>query len=569
MEYATRWDIPFKDIQGTLRHIYIQQDGWSGNVTTLQGGNTPIDWDENNSDDLLKRIRIKTGHIEVIEEYQGQLVELMPTTSMSHKIVVPDMFVGYIKPQSSDMPFFKYPRTLKLNIVSLLSLADGIFPYESPGYWTGKFGQIQSYIEKIMGALQYKYLIMPTGNTEDTSKILDGRINVFALGSFALDKEYRIQDQLDYWNPQSAKEVLEKFCTVHDLIVHDTIIGSDPVLLFTRFSNPGDYYRYEYVSPYLRMPYGVLLTSEVLTNLFGIGVVSSAQNKEKIIFPYSGIDVYNEGEAYDDINWTLGLCYYDGSLPVMGFIQLYPRGPWIELSYEQAYVGALGKSEEAQKGVIVRGLPSPHTELFIVHFFEVDLNSRYNLHITFADYFDLGTLHECKVIINGLEKSWFFNNEKTYELVINGLAADVTGQIIVTFEADGSYIFVTDMKLEKDKSYADSTEDIFAEYGFVTKIDGTIGDERLEYKLALNDSYQSNLYLPTLSFDGSPYPIYLLQSQHKVVIYLRTNRILNATDYLQKYYIDNTGRRWRIIAISQNPRRCEAKITLISSYILD
>ena len=125
------------------------------------------------------------------------------------------------------------------------------------------------------------------------------------------------------------------------------------------------------------------------------------------------------------------------------------------------------------------------------------------------------------------------------------------------------------MKLEKDKSYADSTEDIFAEYGFVTKIDGTVGDERLEYKLALNDSYQSNLYLPTLSFDGSPYPIYLLQSQHKVVIYLRTNRILNATDYLQKYYIDNTGRRWRIVAISQNPRRCEAKITLISSYILD
>lgn len=570
MAYATRWDIPFKDINNTLHHIYIQTDGWTGSVTTLTGGDKPLDWDEDSSDDLIKRIRAKTGHIEIIEYSKGQLLDLFPTTATSHKVVVPDMFIGYIKPQTSTMPWLDYPRKIKLNIVSPLGLANGIYPYQAPYFWDGRFSKIQDYFEDIMGKMQYKYLIMPTGNTEDVSEILDGKVNDFALGSFALDKEYRIEDQLDYWNPQSVKNVLEKFCTVHDLVVHDSIIGSEAVLLFTRFINPGDYYRYEYVTPYLRMGNGVLVSANSLINLFGLGGIASTQNIEKILLPYSGIDVYNEGEVYDDVDWTLGLCYYDeDSVPVSGFLQLYPRGPWLELSYDQAFLCAQGKNDEARRGVIVRGLPAPNTELFVVHFYEVEMGCTYTLRVTFWDYFDNGSLHENKVFINGWEKTWFFNNEDTYELEIPNLTADVTGQIVVTFKADGSYLFVTEMKLEKDKFYASAVQNIFIEQGFVTKIDGTDGEERLEYRLPLNDSYQSNKYTPTLTFDGTPYPIYLLQSQTKVEVILRTTRILNVNDYLHKYYVDNTGRRWRIIAISQTPRDCKAKITLVSSYILE
>jgi hypothetical protein len=85
MAYTNRWSITFKDFENTTRTIYIQQDGWSGGVTALTPGNNPMIWEEDSSEDLTRRVRGKTGRIEVIEENYGDLADLYPTRPMKKR----------------------------------------------------------------------------------------------------------------------------------------------------------------------------------------------------------------------------------------------------------------------------------------------------------------------------------------------------------------------------------------------------------------------------------------------------------------------------------------------------
>ena len=123
MAYTNRWSITFKDFENTTRTIYIQQDGWSGGVTALTPGNNPMIWEEDSSEDLTRRVRGKTGRIEVIEENYGDLADLYPTRPMKNRVVCSGVFWGYIKAQNSTNGWESGPRTLKLNILSPLAMA--------------------------------------------------------------------------------------------------------------------------------------------------------------------------------------------------------------------------------------------------------------------------------------------------------------------------------------------------------------------------------------------------------------------------------------------------------------
>ena len=156
MAYANRWSITFKDFDGTTRVIYIQQDGWTGGVTALTPGNNPMIWDEDITEDLTKRVRGKTGRIEVIEHTYGELRDLYPSTPLQNRVVCNGVFFGYIKAQNSSNGWEAGPRTLKLNILSPLALA---YDIPMPINTTMGLREMGSVIVDLMDTLGYDFMV--------------------------------------------------------------------------------------------------------------------------------------------------------------------------------------------------------------------------------------------------------------------------------------------------------------------------------------------------------------------------------------------------------------------------
>lgn len=573
MAYATRWDIPFKDIQGTLHHIYIQQDGWTGSVTTLQGGDTPIDWDEDNSDDLLKRVRAKTGHIEVIEQSYGDLVDLYPTTAKSHRIVVPGMFFGYIKPQSSTMNWTAGPRVLKFNIVSLLAMAD-----DTPMMTINSLGgtvYMDYVFANLMDIMGHDYIIMPVGTTTYT-EAFNGEVYNKIISPYSDEKEYKMATDADAYKPISVSDFLTQYCDTHDLVAHDSITGSNSVLLFTRFTNAGDYYLWSRDMIGGDISEGTIISSDALTDLFNGRTLASNSNKEKILIPYSGIDVYYDGEVFEDESWPVLRSQYQNNGRTIG--DLIPRAKWLELT---EYANLKTRMDYRQPGdlksiqylrIYRNNLPSSYEKVCKIAFDNLAPNNSYTVGITFGTYYALNGS-----VLAKIAGSWVtidlttLGDDHTFK-IDTFPETDSSGCLNIELYCQQGYtgIFdIVDINLKKQPDIWNSSLDyVYKEFGFVESIEGTVGEKRLEYRIPWNQNFLSNWYKTQLAYSGSPYPVYMLQSQTKTEITVRASGF-GSSLYLQKYYIDQTGRCWRIVAISQNPRDCEAKITLISSYILE
>ena len=109
MAIGKRWTIPFMSKAGVSCHIDIYQDEWTGSVTTLTGGGTPIIYDEKDDKDLLSPIRYKTGYINIIEQNYGDLIDIYPDSDTSRYVEFYYGnrldFTGYIQASSYDNDF--------------------------------------------------------------------------------------------------------------------------------------------------------------------------------------------------------------------------------------------------------------------------------------------------------------------------------------------------------------------------------------------------------------------------------------------------------------------------------
>lgn len=573
MAYSTRWDIPFRDIQGTLRHIYIQQDGWTGGITTLQGGETPIDWDEDSSDNLLKRVRAKTGHIEVIEENYGDLVDLYPTTAKSHRVVAPYLFWGYMKPQTSTMPWEGGPRKLKFNIQSPLAMAADIkMPVINS---VGGNVYMDWVFYQLMQIMEYNYIVMPVGTTTYT-EAFNGELYNKVICPYSDEKEYKMTSDDDAYAPISVSEFLEQYCDTHDLVVHDTTNSSSSVILFSRFVNAGQYRMWTQDQIGGNLSEGTVVSSDALTDFFTSRQVAANNNSEKILRPYSGIDVYNEGEVFGNARWPVQRSEYESNGTYTG--DLTPRGKWLTLSeyatlktrMDAQQVGELKALEYLRVYRIT--LPATQEMVCKVAFDNLAPNNSYTVTIKFGTAYSL-----VGNILAKIGGGWVtidlssLSNDHEYKLDTFP-ETDNSGCLNIEFYCQQGYIStfdIVDISLEKQPNIWNvEIDDVYKGHNFVTSIEGDEGEKRLEYRIPWNQNFLSNFYETQLAYAGSIYPVYMLQSQTKAEITVRSSMFSYGL-YLQKFYIDNTGRRWRIVAISQNPRKCEAKITLISSYILE
>ena len=84
-----RWTLPFMSLNGTECRVDIYKKNYTGSeVITLTGCAVPIEWSEDDDEDLLNVVRAKTGTLNVIEENYGDLQELYPSLSTDHYIEV-------------------------------------------------------------------------------------------------------------------------------------------------------------------------------------------------------------------------------------------------------------------------------------------------------------------------------------------------------------------------------------------------------------------------------------------------------------------------------------------------
>ena len=134
---AKRWTIPFVSRQSKQCRIDIDDPGYTGTVTELSTTNAdapgvpaadPFYFEEDDDEDLLKVVRIKTGYINLIETVQDGLIDLYPIYRKSRYVEVyyddELVFRGYIQLQSFDNDWCAPPREVSLPVISPLGLLD-------------------------------------------------------------------------------------------------------------------------------------------------------------------------------------------------------------------------------------------------------------------------------------------------------------------------------------------------------------------------------------------------------------------------------------------------------------
>ena len=143
---AKRWTIPFVSRQSKQCRIDIYDPSWSGAVTELSTNNAnapgvaaedPFYFEEDDDEDLLSVIRVKTGYINLIETTFGGLDDLHPTLMKNRYVEVyydsTLVFRGYIQQQTFENDWAAAPREVSLPVISPLGLAESLtFEAEMP-----------------------------------------------------------------------------------------------------------------------------------------------------------------------------------------------------------------------------------------------------------------------------------------------------------------------------------------------------------------------------------------------------------------------------------------------------
>ena len=606
MAYANRWRIPFKDFAGSDRNIYIQQEGWTGGVTDLIPGKNPMIWEEDNSEDLTKRVRGKTGHIEVIEENFGDLAELYPTKPFTNRVVCSGSFWGYIKAQNSTNAWESGRRTLKLNILSPLAMA-----YDIPMTinTTMDMREMGDVMKDLMSKIGYKWLTMPIGTSTNKGDFFRGSIRGMLINPYANDKDYHYANDNEVFAPISIGELLEYICERHDMIVHDVPMADDAELLFTRMTNPGTYYEWSYAN----ITAGNYDTASIVNfgtlerNLLTEFTVADNNNTEQLVLPYSTIDVTHVGEQ-DSGSIVAPTEQSQIVEPASPNFQLTPRGIWLQNRNEHVWMhgdnlmkaGTGGHDADDYENVDVIDVnptqnPLPKDMLmFSIVFHNISKANTYNLKFSYSHRKE-GSHDSIKISARG-KNGWYdyggessttisrpsaiLPTETSENRLLVAIGGGTTGE--ETFDRDiriwmvpDEYIivnfYVGGQALERCKFFNISLEasqlyetlgDRYAEKRFVERYPGSSTGEKkiLNYALRLNDTFFSNYYVTDFAFSNEV-PYYLTTSQRRVRVTVRAYS-LNMFWYFYKYYIVDQTAKWKLVAVSYDVRNKKFTLTL-------
>lgn len=233
-----RWTIPFISRKGISCRVDIYEDNYVGSVTTLTGSAEPFIYEEDDSNDLLDFVRVKTARINVIEETYGQLESLHPTSPMQHYVVArygsEIAFTGYMECAEFSGEYVACPREIEFPVISPLGMLGRMsFASRVPSSTTvGKLMQevlnaINPYVAGDETQPGYQWVMYPGAATTTP---WDNKIRTVAVcpmnNSF---KHY--SDTSDMYSPKTYQQFVEGLCTCLGWTVHDTPQG----LVFVKF----------------------------------------------------------------------------------------------------------------------------------------------------------------------------------------------------------------------------------------------------------------------------------------------------------------------------------------------
>ena len=261
---AKRWTIPFVSKANKQCRIDIYDPGYTGSVTELSTNNAdapgvpaadPFYFEEDDDEDLLNVVRIKTGYINLIETVQDGLMDLYPTTLKSRYVEVfydvdsnnnpIIVFRGYIQQQSFENDWAAVPREVSLPVISVLGIAESMEFDAEMGVSDKCIGY---YMKQIMRMVEpnettvtkYSYVTFPENSRNefagDFAASIRPLVTTTENPSFS---KVRLGTSKPYTGI-ALNEFLEGICNAYGWILHDM---PDRVL-FTKFDNTREYAYY-------------------------------------------------------------------------------------------------------------------------------------------------------------------------------------------------------------------------------------------------------------------------------------------------------------------------------------
>ena len=251
MARGVKWQIKFKSQAGIDCLVNIYKEGYTGTPLQLIGGERPVYWEEDTSDDLLSVIRVKTGYISFIEETFGEWDEVFPTNNTDRYVTVSynrkTVFTGFLQAQSFENEWAAPPREIQIPIQSPLGIANGIlFDPESLGSGVLTSGAILKCAINQLGA-EYSYVYFPdttgtdVGGGEISQVTLNEKVRTLLVSPYNkdYDRTEAKQGPLDLYDPVTLDVFIEGICNAYGWMVHD----EPDSLVFTKHDHTGDYLR--------------------------------------------------------------------------------------------------------------------------------------------------------------------------------------------------------------------------------------------------------------------------------------------------------------------------------------
>ena len=294
-----RWRLPFKSATNISCRVDIyDNDGWTGTVTTLTGGDKPVVIEEDDDDDLLSAIRFKTGTIKVFQPEGVDLSDIIPILNNEHYIEIyrgPTIICkGFLQAMTFSRTWDPSAQVIELPFTSPLGLADSIdFSVENAPYYT----KLQEILREVLHGLDanYTYVTIPdpleNGSLYPVS-VLDGYIDSNVLMSSQKNVETPVK--AEHWKASSYADYLEMLCAYLGCIVHDNGIDG---LVFQKIDYDGSYSRFTIPSS------GSIVRTQI-TELTGAsesallsGFTISGEAKRENVLPLSSVEIER---AYND-----------------------------------------------------------------------------------------------------------------------------------------------------------------------------------------------------------------------------------------------------------------------------
>ena len=257
---AKRWTIPFVSRQSKQCRIDIYDPAYSGAATELSTNNAnapgvaaedPFYFEEDDDEDLLNVVRIKTGYINLIETTFGGLDDIYPTSWNSRYVEVyydsTLAFRGYIQQQSFENSFGPAPREVSLPVMSILGAIE-MFDMDLPSAIPSDDMKLGYYMKQLIDKIDssehtgYSRVVFPVTSCPD----FIGTIHPYVVNeeNSAFNQEYMTTERP--YQGISLYDFLEGICNAYEWICHDL----PDCILFTKFdhddknANSQKYYYY-------------------------------------------------------------------------------------------------------------------------------------------------------------------------------------------------------------------------------------------------------------------------------------------------------------------------------------